>query len=350
MDRQLIVYVLGAGASARCGYPLAADLFPRLKEYGESIRNNCPLLHSAIEYVVAKANEMGCLTPDDLALQALQRRRGGDKNYRVALNTLSYSRIATDALFRHLETQVTPLMLQRVKGLWHQMVGDSSDDWFGQVPKTNYRLVTFNYDRTAELAFVRFFPALAAIASKDVYGTDILNAGFGSTNLAFGDSRFCFLKLHGTVGVEGFGENEIERLHGDFFRHYAPLEHPYTTPTDDFYFKKELNQEGLPESKFEPLIAFPADRQRIHGGGQDYNFEAYIKAVSKKAEEIFSNAKEIRVIGCSFAAPDKEWLLSLIRRAPNAELIVHNPDAERLCKELKVYDKLQNVTALDEYW
>lgn len=175
------------GASAGCGYPVAADLFPRLKEYGESVRANCPLLHSAIEYVVAKATDMGCLTPDDLALQVLQRRRGGDKNYQAALNTVFYARIATDAFFLHLEAQVTPLMLQRIK--------DSSDTWLGEVPNTNHRLVTFNYDRIPELVFARFFPALAAVSSKDLYGADILNTGFGSTNLEFGESRFAISNL-----------------------------------------------------------------------------------------------------------------------------------------------------------
>lgn len=82
-----------------------------------------------------------------------------------------------------------------------------------------------------------------------------------------------------------------------------------------------------------PLIAFPVDKQRIEGGGRDYNFEKYINAVRPQAEQIFRGDSEIRVIGYSFAAPDKQWLLDMMRLAgPEATIIIHNPHAARLCK------------------
>jgi hypothetical protein len=151
MSDQSIVTVLGAGASASCGYPLAADLFPRLEEFGNTLGENRRLLKIAIEHVIAKARELECLTPDDLAFQIEQRRLGGPDNYQAALRTLFYARIATDLFFLHLEQQVTAESMQRFRGYWHDALGAFSDRWFSGFPATRQRLLSFNYDRIPEL-------------------------------------------------------------------------------------------------------------------------------------------------------------------------------------------------------
>jgi hypothetical protein len=302
---------------------------------------------------VKTARDLECLTPDDLALQAHQRRLGGIEKYQAALRTLTYGRITTDAFFLHLEQQVSAQAMQRFRGFWHDALGVFTDDWFKAFPSSEHRLVSFNYDRVPELALLRFFSAAAGQQhSLDIYGQEVLNTGLSEHGgCEFAKGRFCFLKLHGSIGIEPVGQNEIDAQFGQSFRHYSPIGSSIDRLTDKFYFKDKPDKDGLPAPRIIPLIAFPVDKQRIEGGGKDYNFERYINAVRPQAEEIFRGASEIRVIGYSFAAPDKQWLLDMMRLAPpESEIIVHNPHAARLCKELTVYDHFKNVTALDDYW
>jgi len=159
------------------------------------------------------------------------------------------------------------------------------------------------------------------------------------------------LKLHGSIGIEPLGENEIDSHFGHHFRHYSPIEASLEKLTDGFYFDEALDNDGLPTPRVIPLIAFPVDKQRIEAGGRDYSFEKFINAIRPQAEQIFREAAEIRIIGYSFAAPDKQWLLDMMRLAPpETEIIIHNPHAVRLSKELTVYEHFKNVTPLDDYW
>ena len=150
MSDGLIITVLGAGASSQCGFPLADDFFPAVKAFGESLGENCRQLRKVIEYVVAKAQELDCLTPDDLALQMYQTKTG--QNYDVTINVLYNSRIVTDAYFLQLERQAVNSTMRAFKHYWHEVVGSYSQDWRGGFPNTRHRLVTFNYDRIAVMS------------------------------------------------------------------------------------------------------------------------------------------------------------------------------------------------------
>src|SRR5438270_14086334 len=105
-DNQLIIVVLGAGTSARCGYPMAADFFAGLHAYGSSLPDSCPKLKLAIDSVIAEARQSASLTVDDLARAALLRRGGGMENYRNAWRSLSLTRIARDRSVLHLDSHV----------------------------------------------------------------------------------------------------------------------------------------------------------------------------------------------------------------------------------------------------
>ena len=157
-DNQLIIVVLGAGTSARCGYPMAADFFARLQAYGSSLPDSCPKLRLAIDYVVAEARQSGSLTVDDLARVALLRRGGGMENYRRAWRTVSLARIATDAFFLHWgRVKIDRAAMEPMKNLWHEILGPSIDEAAYEFPRTKYRLDSFNYDRVPEITFTRFF-------------------------------------------------------------------------------------------------------------------------------------------------------------------------------------------------
>ena len=304
-------------------------------------------MRTVIEYVVAKAQELDCLTPDDLALQMYQTRTG--QNHKVNLDLLYNSRIVTDAYFLHLERQALNSTMRAFKDYWHEVVGNYSQNWRGGFPDTPHRLVTFNYDRIAELSFVRHFPAIAT-NGMDLYGPHMLNTGFSGwrSGLTFEDG-FCFLKLHGTVGVMPLGPNEAGYAFGDRFVHYAAgLANENPAITDELYF--EANGSDLPERKLIPLIAFPVDKQHVESGGQEYNFKEYIDVVGTKAREIFHQAERIEVIGYSFRAPDKKWLVSLLRDAPNAKKLIVNPHAKSICEELEHRDGLTNLIPIERRW
>src|SRR5947199_4267374 len=207
MQNGHIITVLGAGASAGCGYPLADDFFARVKIFGESVAEKCPRLSRVIDYVVAKAKELDCLTPDDLALRMYQTKHGESRD--EAISVLYYARVVTDAFFLQTERQVSPSIIRPFKDYWHEVLGNYSQNWRAGFPKTKHRLVTFNYDRIAELSFVRHFPEIVS-SGLDLYGPRMLNTGFSGwkSALEFSDG-FCYLKLHGTVGVMPVGRNEI---------------------------------------------------------------------------------------------------------------------------------------------
>jgi len=242
--------------------------------------------------------------------------------------------------------------LQAYKDYWHEALGGYSDDWLGRFPRTRHRLLSFNYDRMPELAIRRHFPRVTGDDNaRDLWGPDILNTGLASySKYAVTDSQFCYLKLHGSVGIETIGKNEVDYGFGCSTKHYFPLGKGVQEITDSLYFKDKADEDGFPASGRVPLLAFPADKQRIEAGGEDYNLKDYVSAVRPAAEKVFANAEEIRVVGYSFQAPDKDWLLNLIRVAPqDARLILHNPAAPSICGRLKIYERLE-FEALADTW
>ena len=329
---------------------MARDFFPRLAGFGESLGPSCPKIKRAIEYVTGEATSAGALTIDDLARIALLRRGGGTEDYRKAWRTVSLARIVTDAFFLHLESDIPRIGLGPMQNLWHEILGNATDDLPYRFPDTRYRLVTFNYDRVVEITFERFFTH-SLTKQYDIYSSEVLNAGLNSREgPIFKADRFCFLKLHGTVGVYPFGPNEIDRGFGHFFAHYAPFSQSASSINDGTYFKDQDDGEGLPLWKFLPLIVFPADRQRVEGGGEDYNLKEYIQAIRDKAAGVFAAANQIRVIGYSFHPADKLWLVSLLRSAPETKKIIINPHAGEICEELRVQDDLQNLHPQQRTW
>jgi hypothetical protein len=348
-DRDLTLTVLGAGTSAGCGYPLAKEFFPALREFGNSLGSGCEKLRTAIEYVIAEAASVGAQTIDDLTLQALRTRFGGMPNYNRALRRIAFARIVTDAFFLDLETKIQDTCLQPMRDLVTEMFGPYSDNSIHEVPQTNHRLATFNYDRIAEIVFSKFFAPTSRTA---VYAPSMLNAGVDHPGGAiFEPGRFSFLKLHGTIGVEPYGANEDPRIFGKCFGQYAPFraDRLASLICDSNYFEDQLDPEGLPKSKRVPLIVFPAEKQRIEAGGEEYNLKEYVKAIRATADETFKHAATIRVIGYSFAVPDKEWLISLLLGNPDAKKIIINPHADQICENLED-DGVSNLVPRNRRW
>jgi hypothetical protein len=349
MDDGTTVTVFGAGVSRHCGFPLADDFFPGASAFGESLGEKCPQLRRVIEHVVKRAQELECLTPDDLALRMYQTRVGDGRQ--ATIDTLYYARIVTDAFFLHLERQVSGSMMRAFQEYWHEVVGSYTQNWRAGMPATKHRLVTFNYDRVAELAFLRFFPEIAN-NGIDLYGPGMLNTGFSGwrSGLKFEDRTFCYLKLHGTAGVKPFGADEYATAFGDHFGHYASLGDAKFEITDELYFEGPAQENSLPKWKLAPLIAFPVDKQYVESGGFEYSFKNYIGAVGAKARQVFSQAERIDIIGYSFRAPDREWLVALLANAPQADKVVINPHAKQICEGLSRRDGITKLTAIERRW
>jgi hypothetical protein len=348
MPEGTIVTVFGAGASRGCGFPLANDLFPKVKAWGDSLGEDCRQLQRVIDYVVSRAQELHCLTPDDLALQMYQTASGENRDVAGAL--IYYSRIITDAFFLHNERQVTTSSMQPFKDYWHEVVGPYSRQWRTGIPSTKHRLVTFNYDRIAELTFCRYFPQIVN-NGLDLYGPDMLNTGFSAwrSGLEFQDESFCYLKLHGSVGVRPVGRDEDLAFFDQHFVHYG-VANNNPEINDNFYFEPSSNQDDLPRRKFTPLIVFPVDKQNVESGSGEYNLKDYIDAVGTKARRVFADAERIEIIGYSFRPPDKRWLVSLLQAAPGARKLIINPHARRICQDLEHREGVTNLVPIEERW
>lgn len=349
-DDGLIITVLGAGASVGCGYPQAKDLFPQIREFGISLGDSCTKLKNAIDHVVKEAERLQCETPDDLALLTHQQR--GDFNaQQQSYLTLSYARIATDAFFLSLEQQVTPTHLKPYKDYWHEVFGFYRDNIGKNLSTTSHRLFTFNYDRLPEKALIHWYPQLTSNGrNNEIHGTTMLNSGLTSfDNQGVADDWFCYLKLHGTIGAFPITSNQMGYNFGDRVKHHSSLFNTNVDICDTLYFKESKDENPLTKIKIHPLIVFPCDKQRIESGGQDLYLADYIKTIKESVEKVFRRAKEIRVIGYSFQAPDKQWLLDLIRLAPNAKLKLLNPDATNIAQSIRFNDDL-NFTPFDSKW
>src|SRR5262245_65255022 len=68
-----IVYILGAGCSAKCGYPLARDFRDALKAYGDTLnhRQNCDRLKRCVTNTVGLMVQYESLTADRLVSKIL---------------------------------------------------------------------------------------------------------------------------------------------------------------------------------------------------------------------------------------------------------------------------------------
>lgn len=154
--------------------------------------------------------------------------------------------------------------------------------------------------------------------------------------MGFREDRFCFLKLHGSIGMR------IHEVHG------RPCYYPYLDGkrpgekielNDKRFFDKAKNP--LPQDRDpEPLIVFPFEKDFVRSGSPNQlGFREYITAVWQQAERLMESATEIWFIGYSFAEMDRTAVTGLLSRARKCKrLVIQNRpgDAERICQMLKV--------------
>jgi hypothetical protein len=176
--------------------------------------------------------------------------------------------------------------------------------------------LSFNYDRLFELSVFAAF-ADDYLKRFSPYSAQALNSGIN----AFGEiedlanDRFCFLKLHGSVGMlcaeDPFGQG-VQHI-----REVANWKDGQVT--DDLFF----NQKPPPRFPIEPLIAFPYEKDHIVSGKSNkLPFRGYIEKVWAHATSVLQEAGEIWIIGYSFDPTDAKYLTDRLRQARKCRRIV----------------------------
>ena len=335
------VYILGAGCSVKYGYPLAANFVPAFESFSRSLGGDAQKLKQAVDETVMLMREANVQTVDELVFRIHNRALDAPEHqstqaYGVRIRRILRAKIATAALFLALEQRAKAETLDSYQHLIRKIF-PGSGDWQQRFRETRCHLLTFNYDRLFEMALLRIFGIDAD--TQLLYGEDILNSGLHhcmGDSMGFRDDRFCFLKLHGAVGM---------RIHEE---HGQPRYYPYADGAkpgekielnDERFFAKSANP--LPQDRDpEPLIVFPFEKDFVRSGSPNQlAFREYIAAIWKQAERVVESATEIWFIGYSFAMMDRTAVINLLAHAKKCRrLVIQNQpgQAERICRMLSV--------------
>jgi len=358
VKKQTRVFILGAGCSADYGYPLGVSLLTELRNFLQEVPADCPTVKKhVVETVSLLATRPNIQTLDQLAqridldLDSWKKQRNSfmvDAEYlnkeRAADKQILDAKIATSVMFEAKEEKARATGLAGYMRLIDLVLG--GQPWQNAVAESDGYILTFNYDRLFEVAFQDYCNWPESNADC-VYEKSVLNAGFDAREWdGFGfksfqpvDGRFCFLKLHGAAGW-WIQESKRGKL-------YWPGQ-----PVKKFSFQ---DREGMlkkienGQSKWEPLIAFPHERQRSASGKTKFTWDAYLRTAEKSAAQVLAKATEVRIIGYSFAPIDSRSVVgSFLSKIPQqAKVIVQNPDVETVKARLDAYPSLRGRCEFD---
>ena len=106
--------------------------------------------------------------------------------------------------------------------------------------------------------------------------------------------------------------------------------------SDKIFFEEQYKLGSLPNLKAQRLLAFPSEKHR----NKQYKFEYkdYLDKVWERAKKLIAGAEEVWIIGYSFSAVDRKYVLDeLLSDGKSCKrFIVQNPDAERICTMLRL--------------
>lgn len=348
----LKVYILGAGCSANCGYPLATGFVDTLEEFSAELaqKSDYAKIKRACDGTLRQLQDLAKVsdrvTVDNLVAQFGTKIHDPEQGLKIgerqALDRqIDEAKLATYVLFLHLEAQAKA-KLSRYDNFLREILGQPPR-WKQNLASSNVRVLTFNYDRLFEMAFSR--GCSWANHQAPLYGHQFLNAGFdypSGTKITFAPGRFAFLKLHGSVGIRSWIEEgwQTDEYDGALPTYYPNID---GIPGESIALNDErlLGQSSYPnpfQRDPNPLIVFPHEKHDVPAGNQALlPFRDYIPAVWQEAERICQQATEIRFIGYSFDSMDWDYVFPLLQAARECErLVVQNRPgtAERICHEL----------------
>jgi hypothetical protein len=353
------VYVLGAGCSyhEQHGYPLAKQFIPALDAYATKIAGDpdCQRIVGAVDSTLkllaaCQSGARHVFTTDQLinlvlgggcdeVLQAIKAPLAWDK-ISLRNDAVRQAKIATAACFLEKEVEVRQHQMGRYREfIQSEVFGGTgvSDSCHAKLRKSSARILSFNYDRIFELAFFAGF-ADAYIGQYSAYSAEVLNSGLQYTGelVDIAPDRFCFLKLHGSVGLT-CQENAFGRDIHEVFDVSKWKDEKIT----DAMLCPLATAGAFPA---EPLIVFPYEKDFILSGkNNSLPFRAYIDNVWAAATQVLQGAAEIWVIGYSFDPTDSKYLLDRIRQAEGCErIVIQNtaPECDRIEELLRVKHRL----------
>src|ERR1019366_6840554 len=158
------VYILGAGCSAGHqpdgpGFPLACEFVSALDEFSQKrlAGNDCQKLKSLIVDTVKLLRQEKVQTLDTLVARlGAQACDTSNRLTNKERQQVLGAKIATTALFLELETKAKETGLPRYDNFLSELFGNSVN-WAEASRKAHRSVLTFNYDRLFEMAFLRRF-------------------------------------------------------------------------------------------------------------------------------------------------------------------------------------------------
>jgi hypothetical protein len=353
------IVILGAGCSANLGFPLGKGLANELREFQSELADSLPLIKRGVSDTTDLAESLPQLdTLDQLTkhceddFHSWRQREGSmvwDEASKQRDNLLAKrivdAKIAICAMFVAREGKARKIGLGGYDRFIASIFG--GDPWEEAVKTADCHVLSFNYDRLFEVAFLNHFKSFD-IGRVSLYGNSALNSGFNHrSNGGFdcvepASGRFNFLKLHGSAGwwVKKSRDERDRRL-------YWP-----TVPTEPINLQDIeailAKREGI--FAWEPLITFPHEKHvATESDSTNFAHDPYIRRIWNQAAGLLETATDVRVIGYSFSAIDSRHMVqNLLTKAARCEkIIIQNPDVTAVKANLRSYKQLAGRLEFD---
>jgi len=314
---RLTVYIFGAGASTSAGYPTAAVFSAELEQFnsrlaGEPDRKVEKLIKT-IQSTLEHLKQTGAKTIDELV---------GSLNDSQAIED---AKTATEALFLDMELRLTPKKLRDYSNFLVRACMSGKGKVEDQL-REDVRVLTFNYDRTLEIAFALLAEKIGINSqslNREIHklGINDIRSFYDNLNTGFQSGEgydlkincFAYLKLHGSIGLR-LPENDPNIKHQQPF----PVG---TVLNDELLWKKDG---GL---KVPSLIVFPHEKAKLSNEniGSLPTFHDYISKIESDAIEVIQAAKEVHICGYSVCQPKWTRFEEIVKRAKSdCVFVIHD--------------------------
>lgn len=335
------VYILGAGCSVKYGYPLAKDFLGSLKQYQAVLerRTNCERLKQCLAKTITLMEKHSAPTIDRLVCWIEDEVAGQGFHWTQGLEVAKFEQTVQEKI-RDAKIVTVAIFLEREAAAWQTGLpgygnflniifdGNRNPD---ALQSTSDCVLSFNYDRLFEMAFTDHFKL---DAHANCYAKNWLNAGLDFLNNQTSDfalDHFSFLKLHGTAAMQVADQHGQKRYGMNALRKFEWI------IDDNFFWPAEKTASPIPRENPEPLIVFPHEKERAREGKTAFNFDNYIRTTWSQAEKVIEDAEQIWAIGYSFDPTDRKSVFEILRKnKAKCEIVVQNPEAEKICSELKL--------------
>jgi hypothetical protein len=321
-----IVYIIGAGCSACGGYPVAQDIPIRLKKFAERLSYpEVQELKRCVQKTVSLLDAREVDTLDALAQM--------HDPFHVDVKE---AKIAMSAFFLSIEEEAARKAYANYAAFFEKLFSyGTCRSLREKAEQTPCRVLTYNYDRVFERAFVKWAkrqgPTSTEIA-EDPHR--FLNTGLRLTHeIRIDPNRFAFLKLHGGVG-QFCRDNDS----GMNYPNWPALDKPLPALNDNPYYEDPRQKTN------QPMIVFPRDKkewEQLHDAdNKKWSFHGYLSVIWKAAEECCQQAKEIHIIGYSLPYIDLPFFKQLIQSAKDCERIVLR---NRLAEKPRLEEAMESI-------